>query len=745
MKKHQPSDTGRRSFLKTTGHLMIGFNLLPLAFCQTKGATNEIPAYPGIPLRPHVDGKLVDSWIRLDAEGFLTVLSGKQELGQGIKIALIQIAAEELDISPDRCRIINSDTGQTANEGFTAGSNSVEGSGKAIRNAAAEARRYLLAMAAEKWSTSPDSLSVTNGTIKSPKGDEISYWKLLEGKHLEGTVTGTAPTKAPRDYRYVGQSLQRDDIRKMALGEPHFVHDLRMPGMLHARVLHPPSYHAKLESLAPTAVESMPGVVKVIRDGSFLAVVAEREYQAVKAREMLKSLAVWSEVPLRPLPRELAESMTTSLGKVEEVQMSPGIAETIKSSTISLQAEYFRPYHMHASMGPSCAIALWEEELLSVWTATQGVYPIRATLADLFSLDEEKIRCIGVPGSGCYGQNGADDVSGEAALIAKKLPGRPIRLQWMRESEHQWEPYGTAMAFRLAAGMDAEGKILAWDTTLWSDSHSTRPNGRAGSFVSARHLDTPFEFRKGGFSAGSYRNGIPEYSIPAKQLQLYNFAGPLRTSSLRGLGAYANTFAMESFLDELIHRAGKDPIEFRLENLEDPRARAVLEKLAEKADWKSRQKTALNGFGIAYSRYKNSTSYFAALAEVDIDKANQTYRLKKLTGVIDSGLVINPDGLRNQCEGGMIQSASWSMLEEVRYDGNGIISENWSSYPILRMMDVPEVEVHLIDRPDTPPMGAGEAAMGPVAAAIANAIFDATGSRIRDLPLKAEKIAWNTL
>lgn len=721
---------------------MIGFNLIPLAFCQTKGATNENPPYQVTPLRPHIDNKLIDSWIRLDAEGYLTILSGKQELGQGIKIALIQIAAEELDISPDRCRIINADTGQTANEGFTAGSNSVEGSGKAIRNAAAEARLYLLKLAAQKWKTKPESLSVENGIVKSPSGDETTYWKLLEGKFIEGTVTGEAIPKNPKTYKYVGQSLKREDIHKMVMGESHFVHDLRMPGMLHARVVHPPSYQDRLVSVDLAEVNAMPGIVKVIRNGSFLAIVAEREYQAIKAWTKLKSLGVWEKSPIDILPSQLIGSIKSSSGKPEEVKASPGIEEVISKAAINHQAEYFRPYQMHASMGPSCALAIWEENLLTVWTATQGVYPVRATLADLFSLDEEKIRCIGVPGSGCYGQNGADDVSGEAALIAKELPGRHIRLQWMREDENKWEPYGTTMAFQLSAGMDSEGTITAWDTNVWSDSHSTRPNGRAASFVSARHLENPFEFTKGGFSAGSYRNGIPEYSIPAKQLHLYNYSGPLRVSSLRGLGAYGNTFAMESFLDELIHKAGKDPIDFRIKNLEDPRAKAVLEKLGEKTEWKSRQKTANNGFGIAYSRYKNSTSYFAVLAEVEINKAAKSYRLKKLTGVIDSGLVINPDGLINQTEGGMIQAASWSMLEEVNYDQNGITSIDWFTYPILRIMEVPEVEVYIIDRPDTPPMGAGEAAMGPVSAAIANAIFDATGSRIRDLPLKAEKINW---
>ena len=742
MDNSQNLNASRRSFLKSTGHLFIGFNLLPLTFCQTKGAPNEIPAYMGVPLRPSIDNKLIDSWIRLDAEGHLTVLSGKQELGQGIKIALIQIAAEELDIHPDRCHIINSDTGQTANEGFTAGSNSVEGSGSAIRQAAAEARHHLLNMAAQKWNVSTESLSVEDGNIRSKSGEKVSYWELLQGKFIEEKITGDIKPKKPEDYKYVGQPLHRDDIRKLVTGESHFVHDLKMPGMVHARVLHPPSYHDKLEAIAISKVEALPGVLKVIRNGSFLAVVAEREYQAVKAREILKELAIWEKSPIAILPDQLMEDVLNTSGKPEEVEVSPGISEVISNSPINHQAEYFRPYHMHASMGPSCALALWKEDELTVWTATQGVYPVRNSIADLLAMDQEKIRCIGVPGSGCYGHNGADDVSGEVAIIAKEFPGKHVRLQWMREDENKWEPYGTTMAFRLSAGLGSDGKPLAWDSIVWSDSHSTRPNGSGGSFIAARSLEPPVEFRKGGWSGGSHRNGIPEYSFEAKQLHLFNYKGPLRTSSLRGLGAYANTFAMEAFMDELIHKAGKDPIDFRINNLQDPRAIDVLKELAIKSNWKNRVKSATNGFGVAYARYKNATSYFAVLAEVEIDKTAKNYKLKKLTGVIDSGLTINPDGLRNQTEGGMIQSASWTMMEEVQFDKNGITSVDWNSYPILRMKDVPEVEVHIIDRPETKPMGAGEAAMGPVSAAIANAVFDATGSRIRNLPIKPEKIDW---
>ena len=702
-----------------------------------------IDNYSGIPERPHIDRNLIDSWIRLDADGHVTILTGKQELGQGIRTALIQIAAEELDVGLDRCHIINGDTGQTANEGYTAGSNSVEGSGKAIRQAAAEARLVLLKLASEKWGTDITDLQVNNGVIQGGPDKEISYWELLEGRYLEEKINGEAPIKDHKDHIHVGKAVPRDDIRKLVRGEPHFVHDLRLPDMVHASVLHPPVYKSKLVSIDLDTIKDQEGILKVIEDGSFVAVIAKREYQAVKAWQQLKESSKWESPKLGPLSEALFEDMKANANPPQMVEDSPGISGKINSSFKKIKAEYLRPYHMHASTGPSCAVAKWNDDTLTVWSPTQGVYPLQNSLSDLFGLAKEKIRCIGMPGSGCYGHNGADDVSAEAALIAKHYPGRAVRLQWMREDEHQWEPYGSAMAIQLEAGMDETGKILAWDTKIWSDTHSTRPNGKAGHYVSARHLKEPFEFQKGGFSGGSYRNATPLYNIPDKRLQLYNYDGPLRTSALRGLGAYGNIFALESFMDELATEAGIDPIAFRIKNLDDDRAIAVLETLASKTEWNSRGKNPGKSYGVAFSKYKNLASYFAVLAEVEFNKAEKSFKLTKMTGVIDSGQCINPDGLKNQTEGGMIQSASWTLLESVQYDENGILSKDWISYPIMRFRDIPEVEVHIINRPELPPMGAGEAAQGPVAAAIANAVFDGTGTRVRELPIEAGKINWD--
>jgi nicotinate dehydrogenase subunit B len=738
--------TNRRTFLKTSGQLLIGFNLFPLAFCQPKEAENALKNdYSGIPERPHSERTLIDSWVRLDADGHVTILTGKQELGQGIRTALIQMAAEELEVDLEICHIINGDTGQTANEGYTSGSNSIEGSGKAIRQAAAEAKHVLVKLAAEKWGQNPYDLQVENGVIYGANNQRISYWDLLEGKYLEGKITEEPTLKPYKEHQLIGKPIPRNDIRKLVSGEAHFVHDLRLPGMVHAKILHPPSYNAKLSFIDKESVQALDGILEVIVDGSFVAVIAKREYQAFKALQKLKEVSQWDVPKISPQFGGIFPDMKKNSNPPQMVENSPGIEKKIKSSNKLLKAEYLRPYQMHGSTGPSCAVAEWNGGNLTVWSPTQGVYPLQNSLSDLFGLAKEKIRCIGLPGSGCYGHNGADDVSAEAALIAKHYPEKPVRLQWMREDEHQWEPYGSAMAIQLEAGMDEKGKIIAWDTHIWSDNHSTRPNGKAGHYVSARHLEKPFEFQKGGFSGGSYRNATPLYNIPAKRLQLYNYDGPLRTSALRGLGAYGNIFALESFMDELASEAGIDPVAFRIQNLDDDRAIAVLETLASKTGWDSRVKSSGKGYGIAFSKYKNTASYFAVLAEVEIDKIEKTFNLTKMTGVIDSGQCINPDGLKNQTEGGMVQSASWTLLESVQYDQNGILSKDWGSYPILRTKEVPEIEVHIINRPELPPMGAGEAAQGPVAAAIANAVFDATGSRVRDLPLKSEKIDWSKI
>ncbi|ERM83116.1 hypothetical protein P872_17360 [Rhodonellum psychrophilum GCM71 = DSM 17998] len=730
-------NSSRRSFLKNTGQLLIGFNLLPLTFCQSKSEILDGGISSGSQVRSSMGSDIIDSWIRLDAEGKVTVLTGKMELGQGIRTALMQMAAEELDVNMDIVTIINGDTGQTADEGYTAGSGTIERSGASIRKAAAEAKFFMVNMASEKWDESPENLSVKNGLIQSKNGKhKISYWELLDGKFLEGKVTGNAPLKNPKDHTLVGKGILREDIRKMAQGEAFFVHDLRLPEMVHARVLRPPSYGSILIDLDKESVLALPGVLKLVVDGRFIAVIAKREYQAIKALEFLKSAAKWQTEPLSPQQADLFSEMKKKSLPPQQVEEAKHINTIIGNSPQILEATYLRPYQMHASAGPSCAVAEWKDGKLTVWTPTQGVYPLRSTLSDFLGIDTKDIRCIGLPGSGCYGHNGADDVSADAAFIARSFPGKPVRVQWMREDEHAWEPYGSAMLLKLKAGLDASGKITGWDCGIWSDTHSTRPGGKAGHFIAARHLEKPFEFQPGGFSGGSYRNSSPLYNIPSKNIVLHNYKGPLRTSALRGLGAYGNIFALESFMDELANLAAIDPFEFRIKNLDNPRAIEVIKTLKSKCNWENRDQSGRVGYGLAFAQYKNSASYFAVVAEIHKSPTGGKFRLHKLTGVIDSGQCINPDGLKNQTEGGMIQSASWTIMEAVQYDANGITSKDWNSYPIMRTNDVPEVEVHIIDRPKEKPLGAGEAAQGPVAAAIVNALSSLLDKRVYELPLK---------
>ncbi|RZS94568.1 molybdopterin cofactor-binding domain-containing protein [Cecembia calidifontis] len=666
----------RRAFLRTTGHLLIGFNLFPMVNCSPSKEDPNLPEpYNGIPVRPHAGKDLIDSWIRLDAEGHVTVLTGKKELGQGIRTTLIQIAADELEVDIKRCHIINGDTGQTPNEGYTSGSNSIEGSGLAIRQAAAEAKFFLLKLASEKLQTPYESLVLKDGCITAPDKKKTSYWDLVNGAYYEKTITGKAPILDFQKHQYVGKPIPRKDILHLVKGDAHFVHDMRLPGMVHTRVLHPPSYEAKLISIDSEAVKSLQGVLKVVIDGSFIAVIAEREYQAVKAWEKLKEVTVWKKPTINPLSDRLFADMRSRAQKPEVIQQTPNISKQLTNSPIRIKSVYQRPYQMHGSAGPSCALAKWENEQLTVWSPTQGVYPLQATLADLFQIDADKIRCIGVPGSGCYGHNGADDVSAEAALIAKHYPDKPVRLQWMREDEHQWEPYGSAMIMELEARVSKEGLIQVWDSKIWSDSHSTRPRGEAGHFVSARHLENPIPFLKGGFSGGAYRNATPLYNIQDVRLQLFNYDGPLRSSALRGLGAYANIFALESFIDELAEASGMDPFIFRIKNLKDERAIAVLEELKSKTNWNALERTGNKGYGIAFAKYKNSAAYFAVMAEVEKAHEKEAFKLKRMIGVIEAGQCINPDGLINQTEGGMIQSASWTLMESVKYDKNGILTQ----------------------------------------------------------------------
>jgi len=684
----------------------------------------------------------LDRWLRINRDGTVTAFPGKVEIGQGILTALAQIVAEELDVSLERIRLAPTDTTYSPDEGMTSGSQSITDGGVALRYAAAEARDLLLQRAAARLGVSLEQLAVADGVVRARSGGSVSYWDLATDDLLAREATAEIQPKPASSHTIIGTSAPRRDIPAKVSGAPIYVHDLDLPGMLHGRIARPPSYQARLVSLDEAEVRALPGVTAVVRDGSFLGVVAEREEQAIQALNRVKRLARWEETTALPEtadPRFLLKEATE-----DEVISEKQDAAAAARSSHSLEAEYTKPYIAHAALGPSCAVARCDNGRYTVWTHSQGVYPLRRDLAEVLGVEKEQVALIHRDGAGCYGHNGADDAALDAALLARAVPGRPVRVQWMREDEFQWEPYGPAMVVRLKAALDAGGGIVSWTEDIWSNPHSTRPSGLGGvNLLAAWHLEKPFKPSPprnpplpGG---GSHRNAIPIYEFPNERVtnRLVKRM-PVRVSALRSLGATANVFAIESFMDELAAAAGADPVEFRLRHLKDPRARAVIETAAAKAGWRKGEKgDGTRGRGVGFARYKNGACYLAVIVEVEIGRE---IAVRRAWAAIDAGLVINPDGLINQTEGGIIQAVSWALKEAVRYDRSGILTRTWEDYPILSFEESPVVEVTLINQPELPPLGAGEGTQGPTAAAVANAIYNAMGVRLRDMPFTRERV-----
>jgi len=539
--------------------------------------------------------------------------------------------------------------------------------------------------------------------------------------------------------------VPRRDIPAKVTGGAAYVQDIRLPRMLHGRVVRPPRYGARLDNVDEAPVRAMPGVVAVVRDGSFLGVVAEREEQAIKARGALIRTAKWSGGFELPDPARLHEQLMALPTQSSVVSEKQGV---VPPAAKTLEATYTRPYIAHASIGPSCALAALENGRLTVWTHSQGVFPLRRDLAKALKLDAGAVRCVHAEGSGCYGHNGADDVALDAALLARAVAGRPVRLQWMRDDEFAWEPYGAAMLASAKASLDPTGRVVDWDYEVWSNTHSTRPAAPDGNnnLLASWYVAEPSQpgppVNIPQPSGGGDRNAVPLYDFPSQRVVNHLItAMPLRVSAVRTLGGYTNVFAVESFMDELAAAAGQNPVAFRLAHLVDPRAKAVIEAVAKMAGWKADEKgDGTRGRGIGFAKYKTLATYVAVVAEVEIDRRSGQIHVPRAFAAADAGQIINPDGLKNQIEGGMIQSASWTLHEAVRFDRNGVTSRDWSGYPILTMTEVPEVEVALIDRPDEKSLGAGEASQGPMAAAIANAFANATGHRLRDLPFIPERV-----
>jgi CO/xanthine dehydrogenase Mo-binding subunit len=730
----------RRAVLAGSGALVFSFSSLGRLPAQESGGAQAGAASPQLP------GSLkktpfLDSWIRIDADGKITIFTGKAELGQGIKTALLQIAAEELDVGFKRLTLVTADTGRTPDEEYTAGSHSVQDSGTAIMNAAAQVRQLLIEQAATHSGVPANQLQTENAVVVAPDGRRFAYGDLVTDQLLHVQAAPQSPLKEPQQFKVMDRSVPRVDIPAKMTGGEAYVQDLRPTGMVHGRVVRPPSYAAKLLGVDTGPIENMPGVIKVVRDGNFLGVIAAGEFQAIEAMRALAAAARWEETAQLPnsgaLPDFLMAQPSRDITVLDARQPS--------SATKTLSATYTRPYIAHGSIGPSCALALHDGDALTIWTHSQGVYPLRDAIAEMLGMAKEQVRCIHAEGAGCYGQNGADDVAADAALLARAMPGRPVRLQWMREQEHAHEPYGPAMVVKVNAGLDDGGRIIDWDYALWSNTHATRP-GPAGSLIAARSLakafpqpaPKPIPMPEGGGD----RNSIPLYKFPSARV-IYHFLPnmPVRVSALRALGAHLNIFAIESFMDELSDAAGADPVQFRLQHLDDPRARDVITTAAQRFGWSDRSRSGTRACGFAFARYKNLAAYCAIACEVEVERNSGRARMLRAVAAVDAGQVVNPDGVVNQIEGAILQSMSWTLFENVAFDERRITSIDWATYPILRFSGVPDaLEVHIVQRSGQPFLGCGEAGQGPAAAAIGNAIAAATGQRLRDLPLSRERI-----
>ncbi len=687
----------------------------------------------------------LDRWLRFNADRTVTVRSGKVELGQGIVTAIAQIAAEELDVSLDRLQWVAGDTSASPDEWYTAGSQSIEVGGLSMRLVCAEVRQLFLQAAARELEVAIEELQVTDGVIGVPGTDvRTSYWDLAPRVSLARDVTGAAPPKPAAAHTVVGRSVPRRDLAAKLSGAA-YVHDMDLPGMVHGRVLRPPSMTARLEKFDAAAVRALPGVVTVLVSGNFVGLCAEREEQALKALAAAERAATWRTGAALPETNEIGEFLdrlpaTRSVVYVKEKEDTGGEGTALTR----IEARYSKPYLAHASIGPSCAVARFEDGRLTVWSHTQGSFHLRAQIAHVLGLPVADVDVIHRDGPGCYGHNGADDVALDAALLARAC-GRPVRVQWTRADEFTWSPCGSAMIVRLSAGLDAGGQVIDWRHEIWSHTHIKRPGWADGiNLLAAWHMDPPHPVPPPKDTplptGGATRNSIPLYDFPRQEVA-YNFIAemPLRVSALRTLGAYGNIFAIESFMDELAAAASADPVEFRLRHLSDPRARAVIEAAAKAAAGSAtRDASGSRGRGIGFGRYKNMSAWCAVVADIEVA---EKILVRRVFAAVDAGEVVNPDGLRNQIEGGIVQAISWTLKEAIRWDRERLLSRTWEDYPILKFDEVPAIEVVLLDHPGLPGLGVGECAAGPTAAALANALANALGVRVRDLPLTPERIA----
>ena len=728
---NQVPSPSRREFLQAGGALVVGFSLPATAFAQRQPGADAA-------IGKSLDTNAVDGFISINSDGTVTIFSGKVDLGQGLRIAIPQMAAEELGIGVERIVMIEGDTALTPDQGPTAGSSGIMRGGVQIRQAAATARETLIAMVAARGNTPAAEFDTVDGEVRLKSGGAgIRFGQLVGDKRLDVNVDPKAKLRDPASYTVVGKSIARPDIPGKVTGRHVYVHDLKVDGMLHGRVVRPPAVGAKLLAVDEASVKAIPGA-RVVRINDFVGVVAASEWDAMAAAKSLK--ARWSDsAPLMGADAVRGRLRAGPFAS-DETLVKKGDAAAALAGAAKVTAEFYWPMQSHGSMGPSCAVADVREGKATVWSASQATHRFRETISRALALPKESVRVIYLDGSGCYGMNGHDDAAADAALLSKAV-GRPVRVQWSREDELGWDPKGPPQLLALEGAVDDAGKISAWRTDMWiPKATASLPNMPLLALDAAGIAQTP------GITTGLIsQNGDPPYAVPHQEVVVHWLASsPLRPSNIRAPGKVANCFAVESFTDMLAVAAKRDAVEFRLQALSDPRGVEVIRRAAALIGWQSRpspsSSATAGGRGFAYMHYKHNESYVAMAMEVDVDRASGAIKVRRVACAHDCGLVINPDGLKAQIEGNILQTLSRTLYEEVAFDRSRVTSVNWTSYPILRFPDAPEIAIDIVSRPNDPPLGAGEASATPVPAALANAVFDAVGARMTTVPFTRERV-----
>ena len=727
----------RRTVLKGGGALVVSFSFAgPLAQALAQGAA---------PDKPLVLTE-VDSFLSIDAKGLVTIYSGKIDFGTGVRTAFMQIVADELDVPFRRVTVIEGDTALTPDQGKTWASVSIQIGGMQLRNAAATARQHLVAQAAEKLGVKPEDIKIVNG-VATAANRRVSYGELIGGKSFSLKLDHTKPAtfKDPKNYKLVGKSVPRVDIPEKCTGRFAYMHNLRLPGMLHGRVIRPPSVGAKLENVNDAGAKQVPGVLQVVREGNFLGVIAENEWAAIKAAGILKKDSGWSKWEGLPEQAKLYEHVrATKVVKDDATSNVGNTDEGMAKAHKKMNATYDFAINTHGSIGPSCAVAQWSDGKLTSWSSSQATHDLRKQLAEMFRVDADKVRCLYLEGAGCYGRNGHEDAAADAAMLAKAVDGKPVRVQWSRADEHGWDPKGPPTLIDLRAALDASGNVTAWESEFFIPQAGPGLNVPLIAAESAGLPTAPISFPGNIFQASA----IPYKFSNVKTLCHRLETTPFRPSWIRTPGRMQNTYGNECFMDELAAATGVDPFDFRIKYLDpnDKRGLEVLERLIKLANWQKRpspQKQngdVLKGRGMSYVKYELVRTYVGVVADVEVKRATGDIRVTKVYLAHDCGQIINPDGLRNQLDGNVIQTVSRVLKEELTFDRSHVTSLDWESYPILTFPEIPELVYDLIDRPNERPWGAGEPAAAVIPSAISNAVFDATGVRLRSVPYTPAKV-----